>query len=271
MSVDYKKLIAKAKGRMTNNALQLIILGPSGAGKSSLTGTTGLKTLYLYCSGESHGPKAAETYGKGDLDAIMVDDDGRTPDDAIKLTMDILGDHKFIKDGGYKAIAIDGASEFEALIRKTQLFKNGCKTDKGGHNNFAEPTVVLNIFREILAKLRSLSEEGVHYVMTCILDVKAIEDDGSILESQPRLSTYSVAEGIIQCFPDVAVIGKMTNSEVKSAHRIQFGSGISKMSKDAAGRVKKMINFSPRLTGVKELPEHTKASLADIIKLKEAK
>ncbi len=268
MTVDYKKLIAKTKERMANNTLQMVVLGSSGSGKSSLTGTMGVKTLYLYCSGESHGPKAAETYGKGDLDAIMVDDEGRSPDDAIKLTLDILGDIKFLKDGKYGGVVLDGATEFEALIRKSQMFKNACKTAKGDHNNFAESGAVLNIFREILARLRGLSEEGIHYIMTCILDVKALDDDGSVLESQPRLTTYSVAEGVIQCFPDVVVIGKMTNSEGKSAHRIQLGSGISKVSKDVGGRVKKLINFTPRLTGVKELPEHLKANLAEVIKLK---
>ena len=68
------------------------------------------------------------------------------------------------------------------------------------------------------------------------------------MEATPRLSTYAVAEGLIQQFPDILVIGKLSKG-AKSAHRFQFESGVQRVAKDAAGVVRKMINFSPRITG----------------------
>lgn len=266
---DFKSAIAKAEKRLKNNTLGLIVLGSSGSGKSALTGTTGLKTLYLYLSGETHGPKSAKTYGKGDIDAIMIDDDGRNPDEAFTALLNILDEQEGVIKAGYKAIVIDGATELEALIRKTSIFKKACQTSNGSHNNFAEPAAVQTMFREVMSRLRLLGDQGVHYIMTCILDVKSMDDDtGEIAEATPRLSTYSVAESIIQQFPDVVAIGRMSNGE-KTAHRIQLCSGISKASKTANGAVKKMINFHPRLTGVLTLPPHMPADLSKVIELKQ--
>lgn len=268
---NFSEAIKKAEKRLSNNTLGLIVLGSSGSGKSALTGTTGLKTLYLYLSGETHGPKSAKTYGKGDVDAIMIDDDGRAPDDTFAALLSILDSHEDIEKAGYGAVVIDGATELEALIRRTLAFKKACLTSSGSHNNFAEPAAVQGMFREVMSRLRLLGDQGIHYVVTCILDVKAMDDDtGEIAEASPRLSTYSVAESLIQQFPDVVAVGRMSNGE-KTAHRIQLCSGISKASKTANGAVKKMINFHPRLTGVVELPPHMPADLSLVIELKKGK
>jgi hypothetical protein len=106
--------------------------------------------------------------------------------------------------------------------------------------------------------------------MTCILDVRALGEDGEVVEASPRLSTYSVAESLIQQFGDVVVVGRMEKDE-KIAYRFQFGATVSKTSKDVRGVVKKLINFNPRISGVETLPANMKASLADVIKLKEKK
>lgn len=269
MGLNYTELYARAKKRMDSKSLQLLILGGSGGGKSSLAGTTGVKTLYIHTSTEAHGPKAANTYGKGDIHPIMLDD-GNTPDEAVALLLALLEDVAFFKTNKFEAVVIDGASELERLIRSTKKFDAACKTKNGDRNAFAEPDAVLAVFHEVFAKLRNLSEEGIHYIVTCILDIKELDsDDGSIDECSPSLSTYKVADRICQAFPDIVTVGKMTNPEGKSAHRIQFGSNMSKTSKDAQGRIKKLINFCPRLTGVAKLPDHMAASLADVIKLKE--
>lgn len=271
MAIDYKKLFEQAEKRLSVNSLQLLILGASGSGKSSLSGTTGKKTLYLHTASEAHGAKAARTYGSGNVLPVMVDED-RTPDEALSLTLEILGDVEYLKKEKFGAVVIDGATEFEAIIRASKRFKDACKTKDGGHNNFAEPTAVLGVFREIFAKLRRLSDEGIDYIMTCILDVKSLDsEDGSLHECVPKLSTYSVAEGICQVFPDIITVGRMTNPEGKVAHRIQFGTSMSKASKDARGNVKKLLNFVPRLTGVETLPEHMKADLKEVIKMKSEK
>jgi hypothetical protein len=228
------------------------------------------KILYLYGSGEGHGPDAAETYGGGNLDALCWDD-GRSPDDAFKFVMAVLKDKEYLKKHKYSGIAIDSATEFEILIRQTSQFKALCMTDKGKHNNFAEPTAVLTLFREVLDALRDLKVTmGIHYLVTCILDVKELADNGEILDSSPQLSTYRVAEGLIQQFPDIFAIGPMSKGE-ETAHRIQFLAGVSKASKDQLGKIKRTINFHPRITGVKEMPRSLPADLKEVIKLKGAK
>ena len=267
MSFDFAKAIEEGKARRSRKTLEAIVLGPSGAGKSSLAGTFDGKILYLYGSGESHGPDAAETYGQGRLDTICLDD-GRGPDEAFDALMSVLKDVEFLKKNKYTAIVIDGATELEALIRKTAEFKAMCLTNQGKHNAFQEPTAVLAMFRQVFEALRGVKASlGIHYLVTCILDVKEISENGEIIDSSPRLSTYSVAEGLIQQFADVFAVGRMTNGD-KVAHRIQFLSGVSKTSKDAAGKIKRSINFHPRLTGVKELPNTLPADLKEVLKLK---
>jgi hypothetical protein len=270
MTFNYTAAITAAKEKRKHKTLEAIVLGPSGAGKSSLAGTIPGKVLYLFGSGETHGPDAAETYGNGNLDAICIDD-GRTADEAFELLVTLLRDKEFLKKHGYTGIVIDSATEMESIIRNTSKFRALCLTDKGKHNNFAEGDAVMRMFREVLEALRDLKVAlGMHYLMTCALDVKELSDNGELMESSPKLTTYHVAEGLIQQFPDIFAIGPMTNGE-KTAHRIQFLAGVSKTSKDAAGRIKRTINFHPRLTGVKTLPSTLPADLKEVIKLKGAK
>lgn len=263
MSIDYKAEIKKAKAKLNPSRVEAIVLGASGAGKSALAGTFPGKILYLYGSAETHGPQSATTYGGGSLDPICVDEN-RKPDETFAFMKAILGDTAFLKE--YDAIVLDSATVFEAILRQTTQFKTNCLSAQGKHNSFAEPAAVMVLFNEVLSLLR---DSGKHYLVTCILDVKDMDiETGEIIESSPRLGTYSVAEGVVQQFADVFVIGPMVNKKGESARRLQFCAGVSKVSKDVSGAIRKMINFNPRLTGVKELPPHLAADMKEVIKLK---
>jgi hypothetical protein len=260
---DFKNAVAQAKARMEDKKLNAIVLAPSGGGKSSLAGTLGVPTLYLHLSAESHGPIAASTFSTGDVDPVCIDD-GRTPDEALEFLQALLNDKEFLS--GYDAIALDSATSLEQVIRNSDNFRARCISEKTGKvNSFAEPAAVLTIFSEII---RLLQATGKHTILTLALDVKAMDGEtGEILEAMPKLSTYSVAESIIMQFGDVFIIGPMTKGD-KTAHRIQFSGKVSKTSKDASGNVKKFINFSPRVTGVKVLPDSLPAKLSEVVKLK---
>jgi hypothetical protein len=261
---DLKKAISEAQADLKPNALMAAVLGASGGGKSSLCGTFGVKTLYIYTSAESHGPIAVGALGESNVVLICIDKyagENLDPDEAYSFLLEILADTK-----DYGAVVIDGATEMEYLIRSTKQFKALCLNSSGKHNNFAEPEAVLRMFRPIITSLKELTRKGVHTAITCALDIQAIAEDGEILESKPRLSTYSVAEGILQQFPAYFCIGRMTRGD-KRAWRIQFLSGVSKVSKDAAGVIKKTLNFNPRVTGVKAVPDTMPADMSAVIKL----
>ncbi len=256
------------------NLLQLMLLGQSGSGKSRAIGTLGVKTLMLYGGGESHGPASAKKPG-GQIVAVSwdTDDDGtdiKTPDAKFKRLLDALTALPEIKAAGFGAVVVDGATELEVLIRSTNRFKDLCMTDKGKHNSFAEGTAVGVMFRQVTDALRKLqSVLGLHYVVTCLLDVKSISDAGEIQEAAPRLSTYGVCDGLLPQFQDRVAIGRMSKND-KIDHRLQFLAGVTKTSKDANGQVKKLINFAPRLGNLdaSELPTTLAADLAKLARVK---
>lgn len=268
---NFQKAIEDAKKDLNNKSLQALVLGPSGAGKSTLLGTFGVKTLYLYTSGENHGVVATTTYGKDNVVAVCIDREGQerlAPEAAYARLLDILSNGDALVKMGVKAIAIDGATEIEEIIKNTKAWKEFCTTDKGKHNGFAEKDATLRGFRPIIERLKQLNlDHGIMYAMTCILDVKEMGETGEILESTPRLSGYGVAEGLVQQFPDYFVVGRMSKGD-KVAHRVQFLAGVSKESKDQSGRVKKTLNFYPRLTGVSELPNTFEANLGKLAEFK---
>jgi hypothetical protein len=264
---DFEKAFADAKADLNVTAIRAVVLGPSGAGKSSLLGTFKCKTLLLYCGGEDHGPVAAKALGGDNIYPICLDREGGEnidPDVAYQRLLQILSS----VPKQFKAVAVDGATEVEFLIRSTKEFKNLCLTDKGKHNTFAESGAVLVMFRPIINELKRMGREGIHTIMTCGLDVSAIGENGDILESKPRLSTYGVAEGLLQQTPDYFCVGSMTNSAGKQGHRVQFMAGVGRESKDVMGVVKKTINFKPRLNGIINLPDTCAADLTEVIKLK---
>jgi hypothetical protein len=259
---DYAAEIAKAKAKMADKKVNLIVLGPSGAGKSSLCGTFGVPTLFLFCASETHGPDAASTRATGEVTPICLNSD-KTPDQAFEFLNSMLDDAEFLAQ--FEAIAVDSASGLERILKETTEFRTGCLTDKGKINRFAESDVLAGMFDKIIRKMQATNK---HTVMTLALDVRALDgDSGEILDAAPRLSTYGVAELVLMSHGDVCIIGPLSNGD-KTAHRIQFSGKVSKVSRDAAGQVKRFQNFSPRLTGVKDLPDSLPARLSELVKLK---
>ena len=272
MSFNFARAKQNAVKDLTNDKLGLLVLAQGGDGKSTLCGTFGVPTLLLYWQGESHGVLSAKSMG-GTVDAIRLDLD----DEGVKLTPDlsydrllaILGESEGIKAAGYQAVVIDSLSELESVIRSTQKFKVACQTDKGAHNSFAEGNAVIGLMRGVFTRLKDLQLNlGIHFACTCPLNVVSKEDNGEIAEASPKLSTYSVAENVVLQFADIVTVGRMVNKEGKAAHRIQFGTSVSKESKTANGTVKKFLQFSPRLAGVMELPSHMAADLSKLAELK---
>jgi hypothetical protein len=266
MSFNFEKAITDAKKDLNNNKLALVLLGSSGNGKSYAQGTFGCKTLYLYASGESHGPKSAASVGGANIVPVCIDRDGEkalTADESYQRLLDIL--NNVDKKHGFGAISIDGASEIETIIRNTTQFKQKAKT------TFDEGPVTLSLFRPILMQLKTLQrDQGVHFCMTCGLNVRDVGDTGEIIESTPALHGFQVATGLIQQFDDVMVIGRMQKSE-KVGYRLQLLAGVTKTTKDfKTQEVRKTVNFSPRLTGVDitALPGTMEADLSKLITMK---
>lgn len=275
MTINLKKAVEESAKIMANNQLEAVILGPSGGGKSTLLGTFNTRTLYLYTLGENHGPKAAMTYGGKNILPICLDYvDGYqlNADQTYSRALEILTSNELEK-AKIGAVAIDGATELELIIRETTRWKEMCKTAQGKHNGFAEPAATISLFRPILNNLKGLQREiGIHYAITCTLDVKDVGENGEIIDSNPRLFGYAVAESLVQQFGDILVVGRMVRDE-EVKHKVQFLAGVSKVSKDEVGTVKRSINFNPRISGiaVNDLPNIIDADLERVIKLKKEK
>ena len=249
MTFDLKAELKKTSVvKEDTSKLAALILGPSGGGKSTAIGSLGVKTMLLYTRGENHAPAAAKMYGGKNIVPICLDYvDGETlnPSQTLKRCMDILGSTEAIKAEGFKAVVIDSATELEAMIKGSQTFINMV-----GGNDFKKADVAVDMMRAIILKLIDLQREiGIHYVVTCALDVKELSQNGEIIDAQPKLVGYRLAENLVQMFSDVIVVGAMSNGD-DVQHRFQFASGVSKQQKDKAGGIKKTVNFRPRLTSV---------------------
>ena len=270
-----EQLVADKKGQ--SKPLAAVVLGPSSSGKSGLMGTFGVPTLYLHTAGEEHGPDSAKERG-GDIFDIEFDRDIETgallgPDAAYKQLLEILRSHDWIKQKGFGAIALDGLTELEFLVRGTGAFKSLCLTKEGTHNGFAEGAAALTMLRPIMDALRNAQREfNLHYIVSCLLDVKKLGSEGEIEQSEPTLLGYKLAATLLPQFPDQLVIGRMINPQTgEMLHRLQFSAGISKAQLDMKTKeVKKFINFTPRVRNVasESLPDHMKADLRAVLKLK---
>ena len=266
---DFEKALANAKQDLTSNKLFLILLGASGNGKSYALGTLGVKTLYLYAEGEDHGPASAFQKGQANILPFCFNrsDEGAllSADDALKRLHAILDDVETLTKYKIKAIAIDGASEIEDILRETKFFK--ASTTKA----FSEGPVEHGMFKVIVSKLKNLQRViGIHVVLTCILNVKELGDDGTILDSTPALHGYQVATGLVQQFADVMLIGRMQKGG-KVGYRLQLLAAASKSTGNFDTKeVRKTLNFSPRLTGVDilTLPPLLEPDLSKLIELK---
>lgn len=272
MAFDLAKATQESSKLLDNKALEAIVLGPSGGGKSFLLGTAKEKTLHLYFMGENHGIKSSAKAAldtKTEIISVCVDyADGVQLSSDVTYTrlLEILAS-KSIVDAGVKLVAIDGLSELETIIRSTLIWKKKCLTEKGNHNGFAETSATLEMLKPVIDSLKKLHREnGIHFVVTCILDVVSLGDNGQILESKPRIQGMRVAEEVVRQFGDVFVIGSMRKDGVDK-HKLQFKTIVSQASKDSSGEVKRCLNYSPRIAGA-EVPALMDASLAEVISLK---
>jgi hypothetical protein len=169
-------------------------------------------------------------------------------DEIYAYLMAILSASDWLKSKGYGAIVLDSATELEEVIRSSTAWADACRTSKGAHNTFGEGDATMGMFRAVVDALKKLRRDlKVHFVITCILDVKGISTSGEIEEASPHLTGYMVAVSVCQLLRDIVVVGRMEkNGEVK--HKFQFGAELTKASKDEQGRLKRTTNFSPRLT-----------------------
>ena len=270
--MNLSQLIADGKKKLENKNVSLILLGPSGAGKSRACGSFGVKTLYLHTSGESHGPASASSGGSEVL-PVCLDRDGDkvlSADEAYARLLEILSSGPELKKLGIGAIAIDSATEVEAMIQATSAWKQRLASEYKGVKSYAGD-LTLSMFRPILTALQKLQQEiGIHYVMTCILNVRELGENGEILDGSPSLYGFNVATGLIQTFPDILIIGQLSDGE-KTRPGIQRGTHVSRVSKDQATKeVRKLSNFHNRVTGadLSTAPDIIKPSLKLVAEIK---
>lgn len=276
---DFQAAIKQATESLNSSKLELMVLGSSGSGKSSCIGTLGVKTLYLFGSRESHGPKAASVAGAGNVVPLNFEfatpSSGEaarelTPDESYGFLKFILQQDEWIKKEKFEAIAVDGVAVLETIVKGTTEFKKRCTAANGKHNTFKESEAAQELISDIINLLkRAQRQHGVHIVVTSMLDVKDVDPFGAILEAAPKLQSFGLAETLVAAFGDVLVVGKMQKNGVVK-YKFQSGSDLVKVAKDEQGNVKKMLNFAPRVSG-KVLPPVMDADLSEIIKLKAGK
>ena len=154
MTFDLAQMIKESESDLKNNQLGLVILGSSGAGKSRMLGTFGVKTLYLYASGEAHGPVSAAS-GGSEIVPICLDragDKELTADESYARLLAILADDVGLKKLGIKAIALDGATEIENIILGTTKWETTIQAAYKGVKAYAGP-VTLAMFRPVMNAL----------------------------------------------------------------------------------------------------------------------
>lgn len=272
--VNFAKALALSEKSMNQKEIEAIVLAPSGGGKSGLMGTFGCPTLYIYSTGESHGPAAAAKQAKVTGSSILpvcmdLDDDGNKleGDAVLGRVLDVLSDESLYDTHGVRAIAIDGVAELETYIRASAKWQKECLSASGKHNSFAEPAVTCSMFRPLFNRLKELQRtRNVHFAISAMLDVKEYGDTNDIVEAAPRAKGYQVAEMLIQQFGDVLVVSPR-KKDGKSKYQLQFLTDVTKASKDDKGNVKRAINFSPRVKGANP-PPYMDADFRAVIALK---
>lgn len=276
MSFNFEKAKKSALRSLKNPLLEAVILGSSGAGKSYAIGTLGVRTLYLYGTRETHGPKSASVKGSDNIVPICIDygywkdeKDERefTADESLALLREVLTAHDWLRKEGFKAIALDGLAVLEALVKETSQWREKCKTAAGKHNTYKETEATQEVIGSVISLLKTAQREiDAHIVVTGILDVKEVDGFGGISEAAPRLQGYGLAESLNQHFGDVIVVGKMTRAG-ETKYKFQFMTDLVKVAKDEHGNQKRAMNFNPRLSGV-ETPPIMDADLAALAAFK---
>ncbi len=264
----------------SKNAVMACLIGPSGSGKSHAIGTSGCKTLYLYFAGEKHGKYSAGKEAGENLVPVCVDytdlGDGKgdrylTPDETLNYIKAILRNPQGLLDAGFEAVALDGLTELEGCILMTNELKKMSLSQSGKVDKFKETPNLKKIIRSIIKLVVEIqTKTGIHFFTTCIADVKEYDSDTKeILDCQPRLNSYSVAEDVIQQFGTYFLVNQIINPETgKGVHVFDFAAEMHRTSKDDKGRVKKTQNFQPRIQKT-FIPEQGKmrADLSKIIEM----
>lgn len=275
-SFDFKKAKAEAKLPQQIRPMKAIILGTSGGGKSSLLGTSGLDLVMFYGKTEEHGPTAAKTLSNdhgGSITAIEYtvwkEENGISildPDASINNLKALLRDVEVGNE--FQAVAIDSLTELQSIYLQTRELADGCKTDKGVHNKWAEGDVFVKFFEEVRDALITLQGKGLHCFVTCAALKSPAQNDNNVVTYEPNLRGFKVAENIIRMFDDVLLVDRTENEETEEiTHRLIFKANVTKKSKDLRGNVTKSLNFQPRVAGfkVQDLPETADAILDKII------
>lgn len=274
--MDYAKAIAYGVKQAENKALGLLLIGPSGAGKSGTCGTLGVKTLYLYSSGEDHGVVSASTFGKNILPIQYDLEDGvgkpLTAEASYKQLLSITSNTEQLKKLGIGAIVVESANYIEEIIQATPAWNQAVKVQYKGVVSYAGP-ITLAMFKPLLDNLAALRRNlNIHYVMTCGMNVREMGEDGLIIDASPMLAGYGVVEHIIRSFPDILIIGQMRHPQTDiMVPRIQIHSTIKKQTSDFKTKeVRKILNCSNRITGVR-LDEFDATLPANLARIAEAK
>lgn len=275
MAINLKARIEAAKQDMEREELALIILGPASGGKSTAMGTMGVKTLFCYFSGETHGVAAAnKAQNNPDLIPVCVDIDENgnkiAPDKAYEDFVALLEDVNQLRELGIQAVAIDGATELEHLITSTDKWNVAVQSKYKGNESFAGP-ITVGMFRPILDALRKLQRElKIHYVISCLLNVKEVGDNGILADASPQLAGFNVANGLLQQIPDRLIIAH-TDTKDGVEPRFQVGAKVGKSTKDfKTQEISKIASFRPQIQGVNlaTAPAILKPDLSKIIQYK---
>lgn len=276
MSINWAALKSK---KTTPAALFGILFGPSGAGKSSALGTLGVRTLVLHGVVESHAATNAKTRASNPelvtgVDYSVLKEDGTLDaNKSFRNLLDILRDPEIAKE--FDAVCLDSSTELQQIIGQTAQFIEGCLSDKGKHNKFAEGDVYTKMLGEVVSLLLVLHKRGVHVLVTCAALTSTQSEDGLTVSAKPSMAGFSVGENFVRNFSDVFYLSLTKDEEGKPVHKFLFQPSLGMVSKDLKGVVQKMsfANFTPRLSYFlrDELPDVADVDLAKIIKAREAK
>lgn len=278
MSFDFKKAKAAASKSRAIKPMKAIILGTPCAGKSTLIGTTGLNVVLFYGKTEEHGVTAAQTIssrnGGGTVTPVeytvwKTTKDGNrvlNPDASVAQLIKFLNDPVVAEE--FDAIAIDSLTELQAIYTQTKEFFDGCRTDKGAHNRWAEGDVFIRFIEQVRNCLIQLQEKGCHTFVTCAASKTPIQQDATITSYEPNLRGVKVSQDVIRMFDDVLLVDRIEDEETEEvSHKLIFKANLEKKSKDLRGVITKSINFQPRVSGflVQELPSSVDAHLGKLI------
>jgi hypothetical protein len=239
------------------------------SGKSALLGTFPGEVLDIYTSDEDHGISSATSnsrFSKAKITPFCLDVDPSgiklIGDQVIKRMHDLLDSLLEEKTPSFKAIAIESMAGIEAHVRKTQDFLKA--------TSYSSNEVNINKILEIVQKLKTLNQKGIHILVTCPA-TGTRDANGVFSQLTPVLTGYGCTDKVFGAFGDILVVGpvQVTDAETlvsTTQFCLQFASDFTKSGKTFTG-IPRTINFRPRLSGLMqhELPSIINASLEELL------